>query len=178
MQFTRVEQFGVISWNHTYTYKLTAKSFISEYGKVDSPSTRSIEDLNFLLVLCSRQEFELEVKQDAAKAFVEKQLYDVSSSLTSVSVFLSTSYIVLNIIFVKLQVVNPIQELIHHIQTPQDSYAIELFINGIKRREIHRMFKIKEWIKLEEARRNIAYRKELDRLIKRYHDSYATLEEL
>ena len=54
--------------------------------------------------------------------------------------FLTVYFVLLSISLVKFEIINPVEELIDHIKSPQDSEKITRFVKKIQKRVVHDEF--------------------------------------
>jgi hypothetical protein len=60
---------------------------------------------------------------------------------------LTAYFIIFTLGLIQIEVVNPMNELTDHIQSPQDAEKVARFITKLERREFEQNFARNEWIK-------------------------------
>ena len=125
---------------HKAKYRFLASSLKGEDKIFDIPPTRAIDDLNLIFLLGVRTDKDELLLLDLAKAFMELWIHYFEYIIIGVALGLTVYFVCFNMAFVKIQVINPIVELIGHIQRPGDRFHIGKFIDKLRKREYDRQF--------------------------------------
>jgi len=144
---------------HKARYRFLAASLKGEDHIFDIPPTRAIDDLNLIFLLGVRTDKDELLLLDLSNAFIDLWLHYFEYIICATALGLTVYFVCFNMGFVKIQVINPIVELIGHIQRPGDRENIGKFIDKLKKREYDRQFQRAIWIKKMEKQRHASNKK-------------------
>jgi len=118
-----------------------ATSQRGENGVLDIPDSRSQSDFNLIVILCQKVANSELIHMEYLSIYIDEVLTIFLKITFAVTSFLTLFFVILGISLFKFEVINPVNELIDHITSPQNYEKIERFVKKIQKREIDFDFK-------------------------------------